>query len=429
VVAGSIIVACGFSSRVNNDQPIDANVPDAGPCTSAPTFECAGDVLRACMTVGSTPIETTCNWGCVPAGSAHCGKVAPLGGVAMEADMLPDMFATVGDVVINNQATLDGSAGTITGVPGSAFTHSIVDNKALFRFKSLEVNANVKLVGNGAIVLIADGTITINAVLDAKGPCVNMNNDNAATPGPGGFPGATGSGSNATGTGGGVGGTNTSGAGGGGNGGSGGSGGPGMMGARGEGGMAVGMSFAMLVGGYGGGASDGAGGRGRGGGGGGAIQLVSNTKIALMSGGIDVGGCGGDSGQGNGGDGGGGGGAGGTIILEAPVIEGGATLAANGGGGGGGSNSTDETGKPGQFGRARAMGAASTNGNGGGGLGAAATTARGDNGQMDIHGGGGGGGIGRIHLSTKTGNFSAASAAWSPARTETGFSNGSAMVH
>jgi hypothetical protein len=431
VIGGSIIVACSFSSHVPGmDQPIDALVPDAGPCKEAPTFECAGDKLRACMTVGSDPAELACNWGCVPDATHHCGRVAPAGDVATETDMRPEMFAGVGDVTITaSNAKLDGTAGTITGVTSGQFTRTLKGTKALFRFKSLTVNANLKIVGDGSIVLIADGPITINAILDAKGPCVGMNNDNAAQPGPGGYAGATGSGANATGPGAGVGGTNTSGAGGGGNGGSGGSGGAGGAGAAGNSGPAIGMSFAVLEGGGGGGASEGAGGRGRGGGGGGAVQLISNTKIVLNSGGIDVGGCGGDSGQGNGQDGGGGGGAGGTIILEAPVIEGGATLAANGGGGGAGSNSSSETGQPGQFNRTLALGGLSVNGNGAGGDGGAGATARGENGQSDNHAGGGGGGIGRIHLRTKSGNFSAASTTWSPARNEPGFSNGSATVH
>jgi hypothetical protein len=427
VVAGSIIVACGFSNRAGDDDTI----PD-GPCTSAPSFACAGDALRACMTVGSNPIETACKWGCVDEGTAHCGRVAPVGGVATEMDMRPEMFDGLGAVVIESGATIDGNAGTITGVANGMFKRDDRGGKALFRFKRLTINGDVELVGTGAIVLAADEEITLDGIVDARGPCGS--GDAAITPGPGGFAGAmtareAGQGPDNIGGGGG---SDTAGAGGGGNGGNGGSGGGGAgAGPVGTGGASVPATVAKLVGGGGGGASDGGGGRGRGGGGGGALQLVSNTKIVLVSGGINAGGCGGDSGNGTAMEGGGGGGAGGTIVLEAPLIDGSdSVLAVNGGAGGGGDSSSGATGQPGRLDRTQAASVASTGFGGPGGSGAAGAISNGVTpNTVDNRGGGGGGGIGRIQLNTKSGSFSASSMSWSPRPTESGFSNGSATVH
>ena len=426
LVAGSIVagtfIACTFSTKISNNVEPDGPTPDAGPCMTAPSFECAdGTTLRECMVEGAMPAEIACNWGCQTTGTRHhCGEVMPSGGGATIDDMRPTNFGNVNDVVIGAMTTIDGTAGTISTV-ASGFGHTLrMGGKiAVFRVKSLTINAPVRLTGSAAIVFLADGPIVVNAVVEAKGACGT--GDNATGPGPGGFAGGLTATDNGTGTGGGTVGAMTGGGGGGGYGGTGGAGGVGA-GAQpgGAGGIVVGTpTIDLLFGGAGGGATGGAGGHARGGGGGGAVQIVSNTKIVLMSGGIDAGGCAGDSGQGGGDDGGGGGGAGGAILLEAPIIEGAGKLAVNGGGGGAGDDATEATGSQSTLNRVPAAGAQGSTSGGSGGPGAAAATYNGTKGVDDgAHAGGGGGGIGRIRLNTRTGTV-AATGEMSPALADT----------
>jgi hypothetical protein len=420
IVLASVWVACTFSTRIDN-VAIDAT-PDAGPCKEAPAFECAdGTTLRTCITVGIAPAEMPCSWGCKDTGSQHhCGVIVPSGGGATIADTDPTTFGALGDLVIDVPATIDGTAGTISGVT-AGFVHALRagDTIAVFRVKSLTINAPIKLVGVAAIVFVADGPIVVNAVIDAKGSCGS--NDLATLAGPGGFSGGLAAATDGSGSGGGKGAIATGGAGGGGHGGSGGSGGTGAAAQLGgNGGVMAGTpTIDALVGGAGGGATDGAAGRARGGGGGGALQLVSNTKIVLASGGINAGGCAGDSGQGNGPDGGGGGGAGGAILLEAPIIEGvDGKLAVNGGGGGAGDDATEATGGQATLSRIPAAGAqAATDGGSGGSGGAGATYAGTKAPDNLLHAGGGGGGVGRIRLNTRSGDV-AATGEMSPALTD-----------
>jgi hypothetical protein len=406
IVAGTVWVACSFSTPIEQ-VAIDAPPPDAGPCMEAPTFECAGQTtLRKCVTVGVTPTDEECNWGC-ERGTAvhHCGTITPAGGGATAADADPTTFGALGDIVIDAMTTIDGTAGTITTVT-AGFTRELraTNTIAVFRMKSLTINAPVKLTGAAAIVFVTDGPIVINAIVDARGVCGI--DDNAALPGPGGFPGGVAATDNGSGSGGGKVGVATGGGGGGGFGGSGGSGGTGAaLQIGGAGGVTNGTeTIDLLFGGGGGGATAGGGGHARGGGGGGAVQLVSNTKIVLMSDGINAGGCGGDSGNGGGDDGGGGGGAGGAILLEAPSIEGPGALAVNGGGGGAGDNAVAGTGNQASLDRVPAAGAQGSTTGGSGGPGGAGATYAGTKGIDDLmHAGGGGGGVGRIRLNTRSG--------------------------
>lgn len=415
-VAGGIVlattwVACTFSTKVSdNGEMVDAYVPDAGPCMEADTYECAGDELRHCVEVGKPPVPDTCFWGCRTDGvGPHCGEVMPKGGGATIMDTRG--LDSLGDIVISAPTTIDGTAGTITNVT-TGFTRELraTDKIAVFRMKSLTINAPVKLTGSAAIAFVTEGPIVVNAIVDAKGPCGE--NDAAITPGPGGFAGGLDATDNGDGgSGGGRVGAGSAGGGGGGHGGNGGAGGKRATQDGGLGGMPIGDEvITFLAGGGGGGATAGAGGHARGGGGGGAVQLVSNTKIVLMSGGIDAGGCGGYSGQGGGDDGGGGGGAGGAILLEAPTIEGPGSLAVNGGGGGAGDDQSpaEPVGKKATLDRLFAAGALGNGAGGGGGSGAAAAVFIGTKGvDQGTHAGGGGGGIGRIRLNTRTGNVAA----------------------
>lgn len=375
-------VACSFSARVGGDG-------GGGGGEEELPMMCAG---------------MTCPWGCI---DERCAVVVPAGGGVRPEDTKPETLATLGEIVLPSGTTIDGSAGTITNVTGG-FTHELRAGGtiAVFRMKSLTITGQVKLIGPAAIAIVTDGAIVVNAVVDAKGSCGS--NENATLPGPGGFRGGLAAGTNGSGAGAGSGTVAKAGAGGGGNGTRGGSGGIGpLMAPGGAGGAIAGTpTIDMLFGGGGGGCTDGGGGRGMGGGGGGAVQLVSNTRITLASGGIDAGGCPGDSGQGNGEDGGGGGGAGGTILLEAPIIDGtNGRLAVNGGGGGAGDDGTDATGAKSTLSRSQAAGANSTATGGGGGSGAAGSAAavKGDD-DATTHAGGGGGGIGRIRFNTRNGS-------------------------
>ena len=403
------LIACKFSPGANGD------LPDAGSCRSAPTRECADDVtLRECITEGAPPVDTACGWGCVAGTSndARCGVVRPYGGGASVADADPDSFDDLVGITLDAPTTIDGTQGTIEGVTaGFAFEPRASGAIAVFRVKSLTIDAPVRLAGTRAIAIVADGPIVVSALIDAKGACTF--DDDATLPGPGGFAGGKTATESGLGPGGGGVGSGKAGGGGGGHGGIGGAGGSIPLGASGAaGGGMYGMpTIDMLVGGSGGGATDGAGGHARGGGGGGAIQLVSNTRITFASGGaIDAGGCGGDSGKGGGEDGGGGGGAGGAILLEAPVIEGTGKLAVNGGGGGAGDDSDVAQTRPTGFGeagrldRAAAAGAVGSATGAGGGAGAAAAIYDGMVGAPSgLHAGGGGGAVGRIRFHTRLG--------------------------
>jgi hypothetical protein len=161
-----------------------------------------------------------CGWGCKETGSQHhCGAIMPSGGGATIADADPTTFGALGDLVIAAPTTIDGTAGTITGVTaGFERTLRAGDTIAVFRVKSLTINAAIKLAGVAAIVFVADGPIVVNALIDAKGSCGS--NDAATLAGPGGFSGGLAAAADGSGAGGGKGAIATGGAGGGGYGGS-----------------------------------------------------------------------------------------------------------------------------------------------------------------------------------------------------------------
>lgn len=125
-----------------------------------------------------------------------------------------------------------------------------------------------------------------------------------------------------------------------------------------------------------------------------------------------------------------GGGAGGFLGLEAPVIHAAAMsgLAANGGGGAGSDTTSAKAGQSGSFGPTPAAGGGAGTAppcNGLGAAGGASANPAGGNGAnamacADGRGGGGGGGIGRIVISSLTGDITVAAGATtfftSPAR-------------
>ncbi len=387
----------------------DANLADAGTCTSL-FAECVGDTLRTCTQIGTMAVDTPCGWGCVPAPAPHCAQLQPTGGAVMGSDVAPDpslLSIKLADAIVNtddgsitaNAATLrSAGSGTIAGID---FELRGTD-ASMFRFASLTVSGPITVIGSRGLALVADGAIDVEGVIDATASCIKT----AANVG--GFAGGT-SGNSAAGSGAGAGGggDNSTGGGGGAYGGNGGNGGR-SSGTGALGGTAFGDDLISILAGGGGGGGGGGGKGGSGGDGGGAIELASNTRIAVTSGGgINAGGCGGYGAQQ--GNGGGGGGAGGTIVLEAPTIAIAGALAVNGGGGGAGGDCTGSPtgdGMPGQLARTSAAGGQPCGTGGGpGGFGGAGDIGKlaGGAGGNANHSGGGGGGVGRIRMNTRRG--------------------------
>jgi len=407
----AVVGGCSFQPPPGSNTPIDtvdALVIPPGPCQMAPARTCSdAETLRECKVAGDDPVDTTCPLGCSNAGTAHCQTIVPAGGGASGADMLVDaqLMPTTLD---GSRTIIDGDTGAIsmgtftrpagTG-PMNGVDFHITNGIAVFRFGSLTIDGPVTVRGTHAIALVADGNVTVNALIDARGGCT-ANNDPA--PGPGGFAGGAGK-AIGMGPGGGAPGTggpgDCSGGAGGGHGDTGGQGGK-SGGTAGNANTAGGVGYddvaiVLLQGGSGGGGGGGGAKATTGGGGGGGLQLVSNNTLRIGDTGvINAGGCGGTSD----GDGGSGGGAGGTILLEGAAVEVRGLLAVNGGAGGssdaGANRSEPGDSSPG----AATAGNGGSNGAKGGNGGAAAATVGGAGGDATQKGAGGGGAVGFIRL-------------------------------
>jgi hypothetical protein len=338
--------------------PDAAMPPDAA--TLPFTCEANGTATRCfdggCVSLGPCPL------GCDQA-TERClvpSNVPASEFAAASADLT--LIAAVGPIAIDTDTgAITGKSGMVLRAAGegvdsatqTSFKKVIQTGGSkvgVFALGNLSIASGLTVVGVGSLplVILANGTITINGTIDIGA--------NAAQPGPGGFagglPGFAGGGP----CGGPVGPLGTiacpqlcaAGGGGGGNGGAGGEGGPAILPAYSAnypptpGGTACGdATLEPLVGG-----SGGAGGTipdkypspepGAGGGGGGAIQLSATVGVHVTATGRIT--APGDGGGKTISAGGAGGGSGGAILLEAPVIQVavGAVLAANGGGGGGG---------------------------------------------------------------------------------------------
>lgn len=435
----SIAAACKFSHGVlPGDGGSDSDaLPDAGMCATLST-ECIGDVLRVCTAIGMPATDFPCGWGCISDDPPHCAHIIPSGsgGVATNG-VLPSDVAGDGleDTTLGDGVMIDGDNGRI-GTLGSENQHhgpqTGIENGidfqlrgpiAMFRFKSLKITGTVSLIGSRPIALVADGDITIDGIIDARGSCLLSN------PGPGGYGGGSAQGQPGLTppdtSGGGEGAASDSGGGGGGH---------GTRGGNGEdadGGSAYGDPvITTLVGGAGGGAGGGGVNFGRGGGGGGAVQLISNAQVTIAAGGgINAGGCGGKPGSGNN-DSGGGGGAGGTILIEAPAVTVAGALAVNGGGGGGGGGNQARAGDNGSLDRMPASAGRGDAADERGGSGAAGAMGPGD-GAEGSNPGGGGGAIGRIRINTRGGTgatLTGATLSPGPDDPNTTFSAGSAVA-
>jgi hypothetical protein len=341
--------------------------PDAfEPCTSA----CDGDALVTC--VGrTTETREDCKLGCGATPTPHCRRMLTSN---FGSSSLFDLGTA--PLVVSSPTTIDTtSMGTRVSQRDGTMVARLV-------YSSIEISSTLTVTGPVPLVLIARDDITITGAIELSA--------SNATPGPGGYAGATSDGGDAAGLrngrGGAHDGTYDDGGGGGGGmcgrGGDGGRGG-GAGGGNGSGRTDLSGDIESLRGGGGGGAGAGRGGSyGAGGGGAGAIQLSARGTIRIdgsirARGGAARGG--GDSGGHLGA--GGGGGAGGFVLVEAPSVMVAGSIDAPGGPGGGGRDGGG-------------AGAA------GGGLTSDATNGGDDTGTWG-NGGGGGGGAGCVVIRTR----------------------------
>jgi hypothetical protein len=396
------------------------------------SFVCEGDTLVVYDWQGQELSRQQCDLGCNAAADPNrCNLVGT-------SNFDPKLLcANDHDLVLDSPATIDTTAGTITGIdPGTVAFYEIAQGAELpsigvFVFNNIEIRADLIVRGQNALALVACKDMEIHAVIDASA--------NGRIAGPGGFDGGE-PGNNGQGPGYGLAAASgtpecptlcAAGGGGGGHGGQGGQGGDldcriqslgSIKLAPGSGGsINGGESLAPLWGGSGGGGgtlvpNTPGNSPGAGGGGGGAVQLSAGGHILITAGGgMTVAGEGGGRTLSGGGAGGG---AGGAILIEAASIEigSGAFLAANGGGGGGGDCLTknDDAGLAGEKGTTNGNDAEGGEGSyptsgdnaGDGGSGGAGGHPNGEDGDEDSEdweggaSGGGGGACGRIRLNT-----------------------------
>lgn len=394
---------------------------DDGVCTPG----CDGAALTTCPG-GATgaPVIETCPEVCVASPAPHCGRWMPSNLDAAALDpLLTEATASLtlapgADYAINTDTGAITVAGTGVAVPRLGTAFALREPKmAVLVVDDFTLPAGVTLTGTGtrALIVVAEGDIELDGVLDFGPGCVlGAEGDTKRCAGPGGGNGGK-MGTVAQGCAGGHNGAGEGGGAGGGLGTKGGLGGLGSSAATADEldncGDTAANPLVPLIGGSGGGAGAMMS-LASGGGGGGAVQLSAFGRVRLAGTTVDratiyVGGAGGQGSSGN--HGGGGGGAGGGILLEGATVElVEAALIASGGGGGGGRGG--QPGSDGRFDGAVAAGGSSTGGAGDGGDGAvnaspAENGAAGGGGTNTDGGGGGGGGLGRIRINTTAGQF------------------------
>lgn len=393
--------------------PIDARPPsdalapadlDPASCVSSEARCRDPWTLETCA--GTVWTTQPCALGCAMTASAHCLEMVP-------SNVDRSLFVDGGDVSVVANTTWDTGACAPGALPGMPLrvTQLGGGEVCVVRVRDLRINADLTARGPIPLVVLAQGTISINGTLDVSAY--------GTLAGPGGGTGATRSAS-ASGPGAGASGAHAgtytdSGGGGGALCGAGGDGGgAGGFAVGGGGGPSVATNLSPLVGGSGGGAGGTGESTGLGGAGGGAVQLSALVHLRvngqiLASGGGGRGGLDGTLRDPNIGAGGGGG-SGGAILLESPLVYLRGTLRASGGGGGGAASCrTSGDGGDGVDG-ATVAGPASGGARGptclggdyggAGGAGAADATLSGVGGAtnraFDANGGGGGGGSGGI---------------------------------
>lgn len=108
---GNTCIPYPWDASVDPGADLDAAVVDAPPtaCTPA-TTTCDSSMVIVCDEEGNVASTEACELGCHPS-SSRCNHLAPSNGLAAQLDAA----ATGPDVVLSSGATIDTSAGTITG--------------------------------------------------------------------------------------------------------------------------------------------------------------------------------------------------------------------------------------------------------------------------------------------------------------------------
>ncbi len=391
------------------DAAIDASVdagPDANTACVPDSVVCEADHYVQCSSAGVVEVEIDCPLGCDGA-SSRCLDVDPSNGLAEYLDMARDDVAAPA-VTLGTGSTIDTDSGIVfDGTSSVSVPSADLGAHRVFMVESLAVSGNTTVTGSRGLMVVADGSIEITALLDVSanlkvngpgggaGSCDGVDANSASLPG---------------------------GAGGAGNGDAGASGGTSNNGgsAAGPGGaLLADVDLEPLRGGCEGGQSGVTGDSCLSGfgGGGGAIQLVSRVEVNLLAAGvIDASGGGGVSASAavpgcvsTSARGGGGGGSGGSVLIEAPQVrlEGGAVvISTKGGGGSAGGIGALLNGEDGGIDEAWADGGVAqfaNNGYGGRGGTSAQLPTDGQAGNTSGLGGGGGGAVGRTRVNTSAG--------------------------
>ncbi|MGE0398925.1 MAG: hypothetical protein AB7T06_19605 [Kofleriaceae bacterium] len=411
----------GQDSGSNADAGVDMEI-DAPPAACTETT-CTNGTLEVCGSGGMVESTQQCGLGCFADGT-RCNAIVASNGLSTSVDQA----AQQGEVTLPDGSQINTDTGTVSSVAGTiavATTTVAQSGGATLRVliaKSFTLG-NVRVTGTLPLALVASNEIKVQGVLDvsADGSSAGAGAGTCAA----GNGGAPGSGFFST-----IPANNTggyphylwtiNGGGGGGFGTAGGNGGQVTSSFNvGAGGAANGEPTLVPLRGGCAGYSDVVANRGAGGG---AVQLVANERIHLVSAGgnrgvIDVGGGGGKAGALGREDlnstdpvfSAAGGGSGGAVLLEAAVvvIDDGAGLLAGGGGGGGygactpAPNGADAT--PSGTAGGGSCAAARPAANGGAGATTASGAIGGNSNATQGGAGGGGGGLGRIRINTRDG--------------------------
>lgn len=387
------LLVVGFAACTTPNPNYHHRDADAVSCTANLPLRCDGTTLVHCDAEGAAEVSELCPLGCL-ADSLRCAQVAPSNGLTRFLDVASGQP----DLNLSGSATIDTDTGEVSvgGAKVAAYSEVVTQTGGpairVFAVRSCTTN-DVKVTGMNAVAVVSSGDVNIGGVFAASaavaaGAAGAFNEERCMgrRPNLGGSIGVSG------------------GSGGGGFGLPGGEGGAarnsnGFQGGASGGATTGDASLVPLRGGCDGGAAPFATANfpGRGGG---AIQIVSQTQIAV-SGRVSANGTGAK----------GGGGSGGGILLEAPIVEVSGGVVANGGGGGGfivgkdgGLDSMPAAGGDAGSGGSFEFSTVGQGGNGAAGESAAANgKSNNETSAANTVGGHGGGGVGRIRVNTAPG--------------------------
>jgi hypothetical protein len=382
-------VYCGSDGASEIEVSCESGCGDGGCRCEPDTTSCSDGVLTVCNADGVASETRNCALGCSEDG-ASCKQIEPSNGLGAFVDQAADAPS----LVVPDGSTIDTDSGTIRNPDGATIevTSGVASGDPeirVFPVRSLELG-NVEINGDLPAAFVANGDVTVTGHVR-----VRAGSSSGACEGQDGGGGAFGT--------------------------RGGDGDVGGSDEGGAGGMIVGNEVLVpLLGGCGSRLSPVCLGPDAEPGnepthGGGALQLVSQTRIAFAAGdngnpggAIDAGGARGRTCQFFQYDGiysdALGGGSGGGILLEAPLVElaSGSAIAANGGGGGceGGGSGEDPDSEDGTLSDQPAAGQVCGDQLGGNGASSGAAAGPGDAGSVFSITAGGGGGVGRIRINS-----------------------------